>query len=295
MSKSEDVQTLFRRFGGNASTYQEVVSRDQVAQAESKWPILGLINPTANQEAPSVRRPGVALGSQQNKRQVAVSSPASALAQAASPVEAVPSSPVAPDASAGMFAGLTPSRSAQSHAATKSDLQVQAAANADARSHSHDSQLASPAVGAAAVVDNGSTQGGLFNRFKAVILPVAVKRSPAAEPVAPVVSAGSDGGSASAAVAAGETAFTLPSPPISTDSHVGGGMFASMVPEPSPDLSGAFGRAPIRGEHLPRMESREPKVVPGSELQALFGRMLPPPPAPVTKKQPKSSKKAVKW
>lgn len=72
-------------------------------------------------------------------------------------------------------------------------------------------------------------------------------------------------------------------------------MFASMVPEPSPDLSGAFGRAPIRGAHVPRMESREPKVVPGSELQALFGRMLPPPPAPVTKKQPKSSKKAVKW
>ena len=294
MSKSEDVQTLFRRFGGNASTYQEVVSRDQVTQAESKWPILGLINPAANQEAPSVRRPDLALGTQHNMRQPGAS-PASALAQAASSADAVPSSPVAPDASAGMFAGLTPSRSAQSHAATKSDLQVQAAANADARSHSHDSQLASPAVGAAAVVDNGSTQGGLFNRFKAVILPVAVKRSPAAEPVAPVVSAGSDGGSASAAVAAGETAFTLPSPPISTDSHVGGGMFASLVPEPSPDLSGALGRAPIRGSHPPRMESREPKVVPGSELQALFGRMLPPPPAPVTKKQPKSSKKAVKW
>jgi hypothetical protein len=145
------------------------------------------------------------------------------------------------------------------------------------------------------VVDNGSAQGGLFNRFKAVILPVAVKRSPAAEPVAPVVSAGSDGGSASAAVSAGEAAFTLPSPPISTDSHVGGSMSASLVPEPSPDLSGALGRAPIRGVHAPRMAGREPKVVPGSELQALFGRMLPPPPAPVTKKQPKSSKKAVKW
>ena len=53
---------------------------------------------------------------------------------------------------------------------------------------------------------------------------------------------------------------------------------------------GAFDR------HMPaKFKGREPKVVPGSELQALFGRMLPPPPAPVTKKQPKSSKKAVKW
>ena len=291
MSKSEDVQTLFRRFGGNASTYQEVVSRDQVAQAESKWPILGLINPTANQEAPSVRRPGGALGSQQNKRQAAVSLPTSALAQAASPVEAVPSSPVAPDASAGMFAGLTPSRVAQPNATAKPSSLGQSVGNAEAHSHAHDSKEAPPAVGAV-LVGSGSAQGGLFNRFKAVIRPVAVKRSPAAEPVAPATSGG---GAASAAVSAGETAFTLPSPPISTDSHEGGGMFASLVPEPSPDLSGALGRAPIRGAHVPRMESRESKVVPGSELQALFGRMLPPPPAPVTKKQPKSSKKAVKW
>lgn len=295
MSKSEDVQTLFRRFGGNASTYQEVVSRDQVTQAESKWPILGLIDPAANQEAPSVHRPELALGTQHNMRQPGAS-PASALAQAASSADAVPSSPVAPDASAGMFAGLTPSRSAPSNATAKPSSPGQSAANADERLHSNDSQVASPAVGAAAVVDNGSAQGGLFNRFKAVILPAVVKRSPAAEPVAPVVSAGSDGGSASAAVSAGETAFTLPSPPISTDSHVGGGMSASLVPEPSPDLSGALGRAPIRGAHAPRMAGREPKVVPGSELQALFGRMLPPPPpAPVTKRQAKSSKKAVKW
>lgn len=74
-------------------------------------------------------------------------------------------------------------------------------------------------------------------------------------------------------------------------------MFAALVPAPSPDLSGALGHAPIRGARAARVESGESKVVPGSELQALFGRMLPPPPAPapVAKKQPKSSKKAVKW
>lgn len=290
MSKSEDVQTLFRRFGGNASTYQEVVSRDQVAQAESKWPILGLINPTANQEAPSVRRPDVALDSFQNKRQPA-SSPASPLAQNALPVESVLSSPAVPASSSDMFAGLTPSKQVHSHTATKSSPLAQSAAKASAQSHAQDSNTASPAVGAV-LVGSGSTQGGLFNRFKAVIRPVAVKPPPAPEPVASVNTA------ESTEVSSEEAAFTLPSPPISasTDSHAGGGMFAALVPAPSSDLSGALGRAPIRGAHVPRMEGRESKVVPGSELQALFGRMLPPPPpAPVAKKPSKSSKKAVKW
>lgn len=56
MSSSEDVKSLFRRFGGNASTYREIVSRDQVGQAEQKWPILKQINPAHHDEAPSVRR-----------------------------------------------------------------------------------------------------------------------------------------------------------------------------------------------------------------------------------------------
>jgi hypothetical protein len=188
-----------------------------------------------------------------------------------------------------MFAGLTPSRVAQPNATAKPSSLGQSVANADAHLHAHDSKEAPPAVGAV-LVGSGSAQGGLFNRFKAVIRPVAVKLPPAAEPVAPGKSS-----VASTTVSTGETVFTLPSPPISTDSHVGGGLFASLVPEPSPELSGALGRAPIRGAHASRMQNGESKVVPGSELQALFGRMLPPPPAPVTKKQPKSSKKAVKW
>lgn len=285
MSKSEDVQTLFRRFGGNASTYQEVVSRDQVAQAESKWPILGLINPTANQEAPSVRRPSVAPSARQNQPQP-VASPVGGLAQPqpAPPVDTMLSRPVAPASPAGMFAGLAPSRSAQPTAAAKPSPLAQSAANAVAQSHAHDSRADSPAVGSV-LVGSGAAQGGLFNRFKAVVRPVVVRPSPAAEPAAP------------AAVSPRGTVFTPPSPPISTDSPVGGAMFAALVPAPSPDLSGALGHAPIRGARAARVESGESKVVPGSELQALFGRMLPPPPAPapVAKKQPKSSKKAVKW
>ena len=290
MSKSEDVQTLFRRFGGNASTYQEVVSRDQVAQAESKWPILGLINPTANQEAPSVRRSSVAPSSRQNQLQP-VLSPVGGLAQPqpASPVDTTLNRPVAAASPAGMFAGLAPSRSAQPAVATKPSLQAQSAANARAQSD-HESRVASPAVGSV-LVGPGAAQGGLFNRFKAVVRPVAVKLSSSAVPAAPV------NGTDPTAVSPMGTGFTPSSPPISTDSPVGGGMFASLVPAPSPDISGALGHAPIRGVPPTRMESVESKVVPGSELQALFGRMLPPPPAPapVTKKQPKSSKKAVKW
>jgi hypothetical protein len=53
---TNDVKTLFRRFGGDASAYQEIVSRDQVSQAEEKWPMLGQIKPTTPHEAPSARR-----------------------------------------------------------------------------------------------------------------------------------------------------------------------------------------------------------------------------------------------
>jgi hypothetical protein len=69
MSKSEDVKTLFRRFGGSASSYQEVVSRDQVTEAEEKWPMLGNIRPTNNQEAPSVRRVSAGFGAASGVRQ----------------------------------------------------------------------------------------------------------------------------------------------------------------------------------------------------------------------------------
>ena len=56
MSKSDDVKALFRRFGGNASSYREIVSDDQVGQAEEKWPMLRQIDPNSHEEAPSVQR-----------------------------------------------------------------------------------------------------------------------------------------------------------------------------------------------------------------------------------------------
>ena len=55
MHNSEDVTALFRKFGGSADTYQEIVSRDQAGAAEQKWPMLNQIRPMGHVEAPSVR------------------------------------------------------------------------------------------------------------------------------------------------------------------------------------------------------------------------------------------------
>ena len=43
MSKSEDINTLFRRFGGDANSYQEIVAGELADVAEQKWPILGQV------------------------------------------------------------------------------------------------------------------------------------------------------------------------------------------------------------------------------------------------------------
>jgi len=56
VSKSEDINTLFRRFGGDASSYQEIVSIDQAHAAEQHWPLLGQLRPLASAEAPAARR-----------------------------------------------------------------------------------------------------------------------------------------------------------------------------------------------------------------------------------------------
>ena len=259
MSKSEDVQTLFRRFGGNASTYQEVVSRDQVTQAEAKWPILGMINPTANQEAPSVRRPSVPATMRQN--QPPSPAPGSALAaggRAAGPAASLAGQPVSPATAAtgqssGLFGGLLPPKAARpASSAVFRPLAQSAPAPVAA------SVQASPT---AESVRGLST--GMLNRFKAAN----------SQPLA--------AGAASAPILA-----------PAADSVPSGRLFASLVPPATEGrpLSGALSHQPSRS--VPA----EAKVVHGSELQALFGRMAEPPaPAAAPKKEAKSSKRAIKW
>lgn len=140
---TSDVNTLFRRFGGNSSGYQEIISRDQVTQAEAKWPMLGQIKPTTPHEAPSARR--VASTSVRRLQDEDVQSPPaqipiparaagqpvamhknepaqglSKVFQALAPEPHVPTGPaervfrqeksadVSPPPSSGMFAGLVP-------------------------------------------------------------------------------------------------------------------------------------------------------------------------------------------
>lgn len=194
MSKSEDVQTLFRRFGGNASTYQEVVSRDQVTQAESKWPILGLINPTANQEAPSVRRPSVAPSLRQGQPAAQPQpqpSSVGALAQhhtsshlppqpAALVDRPLASAPGGPPP-AGMFAALLPAKPASpAQPAVAAMFRPLVSASAAPAPPAH---RVEPAPATASVDTRPGAQGGLFNRFKAAMRPaVAVAPVPAPLP-----------------------------------------------------------------------------------------------------------------
>lgn len=53
---SEDVKALFRRFGGEVGTYQEVVRERNAESSRAKWPMLGNIQPMQALNAPSVNQ-----------------------------------------------------------------------------------------------------------------------------------------------------------------------------------------------------------------------------------------------
>ena len=55
-STSEDVKTLFRRFGGEADTYQELVREGAAIKALGKWAMLGQVDITHPQLVPGVKR-----------------------------------------------------------------------------------------------------------------------------------------------------------------------------------------------------------------------------------------------
>lgn len=65
MSKAEDINTLYRRFGGNASSYQETGASDMAGAAVNRWPILGELRPQSHREAPDARKGGAAVGDRQ--------------------------------------------------------------------------------------------------------------------------------------------------------------------------------------------------------------------------------------
>lgn len=65
MSKSEDVNTLYRRFGGNAGTYQEIGANEMAGAATRRWPILGELRPQSHREAPDAQKGSAAIGERQ--------------------------------------------------------------------------------------------------------------------------------------------------------------------------------------------------------------------------------------
>ncbi|WP_369067583.1 cellulose biosynthesis protein BcsP, partial [Burkholderia gladioli] len=43
MNTSRDVKALFDRFGGDASSYQEIRMENEALDARRRWPLLGMI------------------------------------------------------------------------------------------------------------------------------------------------------------------------------------------------------------------------------------------------------------
>lgn len=95
MSNSEDVTALFRRFGGSADSYQEIVSRDQAGAAEQKWPMLNQIRPMGHREAPSVRGGSPSHGPERVKQEYVepYRAPVQHLPEVAKPPELAPAMP----------------------------------------------------------------------------------------------------------------------------------------------------------------------------------------------------------
>jgi len=157
MSKADDVSTLFRRFGGDASTYQEVVAEQQVESAMSRWPMLDQISPRLRPASPVgvAHLPVTGVRTHHAVPDVVVSGGAVARPVASQPLvqeppvashvvertSVVPVAPVAPTPVvmqtapaaapsqepkmlAKLFADVVPEAVAQTHAAEKSDLKT---------------------------------------------------------------------------------------------------------------------------------------------------------------------------
>jgi len=72
MPKSEDIQTLYRRFGGDASSYKEIGSTDQAAAAEQNWPMLGQLKTRTTGEAPPAHRAVLVGGERREQVEVVI-------------------------------------------------------------------------------------------------------------------------------------------------------------------------------------------------------------------------------
>ncbi|WP_244134179.1 cellulose biosynthesis protein BcsP [Burkholderia gladioli] len=58
MNTSRDVKALFDRFGGDASSYQEIRMENEALDARRRWPLLGMIDPRQAELAAASAQPG---------------------------------------------------------------------------------------------------------------------------------------------------------------------------------------------------------------------------------------------
>jgi len=84
MSKSGDINTLYKRFGGNAGTYQEIGAGEIANTATQRWPLLGELRPTSHHEAPDARKGRSPVGDRQVRQ--FLSAPSSEPAEPIQPV-----------------------------------------------------------------------------------------------------------------------------------------------------------------------------------------------------------------
>ena len=144
MSASEDVKTLFRRFGGEPETYQEVIRDQQVVQSVGKWAMLGQVDLNQPLSIPAVRR----------VVQTALTRP--------STESAIP------------LAELMPMRRAMPEASTDWDAQIKAAPSPDAEA---------TAILAASAIADPLIQPAPVQAPPIQHTPQAVQPAPAAVPV----------------------------------------------------------------------------------------------------------------
>lgn len=267
MSKSEDVKTLFRRFGGSASTYQEIVSHDQVTLAEQKWPMLGQINPSAHQEAPSAQRFGAPVLSRQMQSSPPpqtqpqphpVAVPVAMASPSLSGRFAAPEEPLAA-APGGMFAGFA--------APAPAPRSSGAGAPPQASQRLSGRPLAALAKAPAPSIE------GLFRRPPPVVAP-----APVAAPVAPAPARAAPASARASKSAAGKSGAK------SAPKSKGMEWPAQPVAAPLPPASRK------RGSKAPAAAQAKPGA-----LQSMFGRLLDDPvPVPMPTPAP-AGKRVIKW
>ncbi|WP_244120643.1 cellulose biosynthesis protein BcsP [Burkholderia gladioli] len=221
MNTSRDVKALFDRFGGDASSYQEIRMENEALDARRRWPLLGMIDPRQAELAAASGQPDEARAAAspaeagargkaatQNRTHAVLRSTAPLFTRSprrdVPPAIAPQPAPAAPEGSTYRF---TPAPDAAAMAAEPAELAAPAVALAAAAAGA-DTAAGEPASPAATLL--APLQASLAPRDAASVPPSAV--TPVV--VAPAATAPAGAGFAPAPAATATAApATIPTPP----------------------------------------------------------------------------------